>query len=166
MGSSVMTCECGLGPSIDQCCGRYISGGKTAPTAEALMRSRYTAYVLEEIDYIEKTHDPDKRAEMDPDGARQWSEQAEWIGLDVSATETGGEKDDEGVVEFNAKYELKDKIINHRERAVFKKIKGRWFYHDGDMIKAKPMVREGRKVGRNEPCSCGSGKKYKKCCGA
>ena len=53
----------------------------------------------------------------------------------------------------------------HHERAEFSRIDGRWFYIDGEMIKAKPVVREAPKVGRNEPCPCGSGKKYKKCCG-
>jgi SEC-C motif-containing protein len=128
------------------------------------MRSRYAAYVLDKIDYIEKTHDPAKRHEMDRNGAEEWSTSAEWVGLDVNATEKGGEGDDEGVVEFTAKYEIAEKLINHRERAYFKRIDGRWYYHDGDMIKPKPMVREARKVGRNEPCPCGSGKKYKKCC--
>ena len=72
-----MTCECGLGPSIEECCGRYIQGKQTPPTPEALMRSRYTAYVLEEIDYIVESHDPETRHEVDPKGAREWSQLAE-----------------------------------------------------------------------------------------
>ena len=159
-----MSCVCGQEPSTEACCGRYIKGDQSAPTPEALMRSRYAAYVLEEIDYLEHSHHPDKRHEMDRDGAIQWSASAEWLGLDILATEAG-ETDDEGIVEFNAKYQVDDKLINHRERALFKRHKGRWYYFDGDMIKATPMVRQGPKVGRNEPCPCGSGKKYKKCCG-
>ncbi len=160
-----MSCECGLGPSTEECCGRYIKGGQKAPTAEALMRSRYTAYVRGEIDHIERSHDPATRDEMDPDGALQWSKQAEWVGLEINHTDKGGEQDDEGVVEFNAKYEIEGRLVNHRERAFFKRIKGSWYYHDGEMIKPKPMVRDTPKVGRNEPCPCGSGQKYKKCHG-
>lgn len=160
-----MSCVCGLGPSTEECCGRYVNAGEAAPTPEALMRARYAAYVLQKIDFIEASHDPDKRHEMDKDGALEWAQSAEWLGLDINATEGGGPDDDEGVVEFVAKYEVQDRVVNHRERAFFKKIKGKWFYHDGDMIKPKPVVREGPKVGRNDPCPCGSGKKYKKCCG-
>ncbi|RLB53094.1 MAG: hypothetical protein DRI90_21535 [Deltaproteobacteria bacterium] len=159
-----MTCVCGLGPSTEECCGRYITGGETAPTPEALMRSRYAAYTLEEIDYVVATHDPATRDEVDPDGAHAWSKEAEWEGLSVHEIE-GGAEDDEGIVEFTARYQMQGKLVRHRERAKFVKLEGKWFYHDGDMVKAKPMVREGPKIGRNEPCPCGSGKKYKKCCG-
>ena len=142
-----------------------MSGKEKAPTAEALMRSRYAAYVLGKIDYIASSHDPDKRHEMDAEGAEQWSQAAEWLGLEITETDKGGPDDEEGTVEFVAKYEMQGRVVNHHERAYFKKINGRWFYHDGDMIKPKPVVREGPKLGRNDPCSCGSGKKYKKCCG-
>ena len=159
-----MPCVCGLEPSTEECCGRYIHNGASPPTAEALMRSRYTAYVLEEIDYILKTHDPSTVAEVDRDGARAWSKEADWRGLEVHHAE-GGEKDDQGVVEFTAHYEIEGRLVRHRERALFKRLRGRWFYHDGQMVKPKPMVRDNPKVGRNDPCPCGSGKKYKKCCG-
>ena len=77
------------------------------------MRARYAAYVLEKIDFIEASHDPDKRHEMDKDGALEWAQSAEWLGLDVNATEGGGPDDDEGVVEFVAKYEVQERIVNH-----------------------------------------------------
>jgi SEC-C motif-containing protein len=154
-----------LGESTEKCCGRYIDGRELPPTAEALMRSRYTAYVLEKIDYIVESHNPATRSEVDPDGARNWSRAAEWHGLEISATEAGGDSDEEGVVEFVARYEMDGRMIHHRERATFQKINKRWFYLDGEMVKPKPMVREAPKVGRNDPCPCGSGKKHKKCCG-
>jgi SEC-C motif-containing protein len=128
------------------------------------MRSRYAAYVLQEIDYILKTHDPATVAEVDRDGARAWSRDAEWQGLEVHHVE-GGADDEVGVVEFTANYAIEGRDVRHRERASFKKVRGRWYYHDGEMVKAKPMTREVPKVGRNDPCPCGSGKKYKKCCG-
>ena len=160
-----MPCVCGLEPSTEECCGRYVTGGEKAPTAEALMRSRYAAYVLGELDYVMGSHDPDTIDGVDRDGAADWSKQAEWETLIIHETDKGGPDDDEGVVEFTARYDMDGREINHRERAVFKKINGSWMYHDGEMVKAKPMVRDTPKVGRNEPCPCGSGKKYKKCCG-
>jgi SEC-C motif domain protein len=129
------------------------------------MRARYTAYATGNIEFVESSHDPAKRHEMDKDGAEEWSKAAEWLGLEVSSTENGAEGDDDGVVEFVAKYEMQGRIVHHRERAIFKKVKDEWFFHDGIMVKQKPLVREGPKVGRNDPCPCGSGKKFKKCCG-
>lgn len=158
-----MTCECGLGPSVEACCGRYISGKELPPTPEALMRSRYTAYATGAVEYVFATHDPTKNDEVDEASAREWSSKATWEGLEVHETSTDG---DQGVVEFTASYTLRGQKLRHRERAVFKKIDGKWLYHDGDMVKPPPITRGAAKVGRNDPCSCGSGKKSKKCCAA
>ena len=126
------------------------------------MRSRYTAYVLGEIDYVLATHDPAGREEVDRESATKWSQEAEWQGLEIVSAK-GGADDEAGEVEFVANYKMKGKALRHHELATFRKTDGRWFYVDGDMVKPKP-VRLGPKVGRNEPCPCGSGKKYKKCC--
>jgi SEC-C motif domain protein len=130
------------------------------------MRSRYTAYATQNVDYVLATHDPNSRDEVDPEGAATWSREADWQGLEIVATEAGGPADDAGVVEFIARYAAKGTPVAHHERSTFKKIDGRWFYMDGQMVKARPLVREAPKTGRNEPCPCGSGKKYKKCHGA
>jgi SEC-C motif-containing protein len=129
------------------------------------MRSRYTAYVLEKIDYIVETHDPKLRSEVDPEAAREWSEEADWLGLEIVDTKGGGEKDDTGEVEFIARFDARDKVQSHRERSTFKRRNGRWYFHRGEVIKERPIVRDQPKIGRNDPCPCGSGKKYKKCCG-
>ena len=160
-----MSCPCG-GPSLETCCGPYISGEKLPPTAEALMRSRYTAYATQQVDYVLATHDPANRDEVDPEGAATWAREAEWQGLEIVATEAGGPVDDTGVVEFIARYAAKGAPVAHHERSTFKKIDGRWFYMDGDMVKPRPVVRDAPRTGRNDPCPCGSGKKYKKCHGA
>lgn len=128
------------------------------------MRSRYSAYAQGAIEYIVSSHHPETRDQIDEKSAGEWSKSAEWEGLTVHEA-SGGENDDDGVVEFTARYVMQGRLVRHRERAEFKKHNGQWFYWDGDMVKAKPMIREGRKVGRNEDCPCGSGKKYKKCCG-
>jgi SEC-C motif domain protein len=163
----VSACPCGKGESLEACCGPIIEGAP-APTAEALMRSRYTAYVLGNVEHVVRTHDPATRENVDRDAVTAWSSQSKWLGLDVVATERGGEGDTDGVVEFVAKFEMQGVAQQHHERSRFaKKDEGagpRWFYVDGDIVKPQPRRAEA-KVGRNEPCPCGSGKKYKKCHG-
>lgn len=160
-----MSCPCGSNDELAECCEPYVRGQKLAPTAEALMRSRYTSYTMNEVDYIAQTHHAEGRDDVDRDAAQQWAEQAEWLGLDIIDTVDGKEGDDTGVVEFAARFVLQGAEQRHHERSTFKKVDGSWYYVDGDMVKAKPVVRESAKVGRNEPCPCGSGKKYKRCCG-
>ena len=160
-----MPCECGLGPEIAECCGPYLSGDKKPETAEQLMRSRYTAYATENIDYIMATHDPDTVADVDRESSAQWAKEATWQGLEVLNKEAGGPGDDTGMVEFIARYSIGTNAYAHHERATFRRVDGDWRFVDGEMVKPKPSVREQPKVGRNEPCPCGSGKKYKKCHG-
>ncbi len=128
------------------------------------MRSRYAAYVLKQIDYLAESHAPEKRHEADRAAATEWAAKATWEGLEIHETR-GGAADDEGMVEFTAKYTMSGRVFQHRERATFRKVHGRWYYFDGDMVKPPPVVRAEPKQGRNDACSCGSGKKYKKCCG-
>lgn len=159
-----MSCPCGIGPSFEECCGPYIKGEAKPDTAEALMRSRYSAYTVEDIDYVVATHDPASRDDVDREGASKWASEADWDGLEVVATEAGGASDQEGDVEFIARYHIGDSAFAHHERAHFRRIDGAWHYIDGEMVKPKPVTREHPKVGRNEPCPCGSGKKFKNCC--
>jgi len=157
-------CPCCSGREYSECCEPYISGLKNAPTAEALMRSRYSAYVEHAIDYIVNTCAEDEQERIDIDQTRSWSEKSKWLGLKILATEKGGPADTEGTVEFEALYEMDGLRDIHYERARFKRKNGTWLYSEGS-VAPKTVVRSGRKVGRNEPCPCGSGKKYKHCCG-
>ena len=173
-------CPCGTGKPYSECCGPYLSGEKIAPTAEALMRSRYSAFVKSEIGYIKSTLAPESRGDFDEDAVKQWSQKSEWLGLEILRTEAGQEGDTKGVVEFNARYKLKGKVVGHHEVSQFRKEKldGRWYFvdgeshehHDGDghhhNHSTEPVVRAEPKIGRNDPCHCGSGKKFKKCHGA
>ena len=129
------------------------------------MRSRYTAYSLKNPDYILDTHDPDKREDADYDATRDWANRTTWLELKVLGTEAGGEDDDEGEVEFVARFaDEKGTEHSHHERSTFVRRDGRWYFHDGKVV-PPPPVRAAPKVGRNDPCTCGSGKKYKQCCG-
>ena len=159
-------CPCGSGKTYDECCKPIIKGTAPAKTAEALMRSRYTAYVKHEIDHIiNSCETSDKENRIYVEETRKWSEESTWQGLKILRTEKGKENDTEGVVEFTATYTTKKGIRDvHHETANFKKINGEWVYSSG-YLTTTTVVREGRKIGRNEPCPCGSGKKYKQCCG-
>jgi SEC-C motif-containing protein len=163
--TETVACPCGSGPSFEACCEPYLKGERLPPTAEALMRSRYTAFTLKDIDYVMNTHDPDTLDQVDRKGAETWAEQAKWLGFEVLGTERGDEADDTGSVEFIARYKVKGATIEHRERSHFRKLDGRWVFIDGQDVPGPPKRREEPRIGRNDPCPCGSGKKYKKCCG-
>lgn len=160
-----MACYCGNEPSFEECCQPYLDGDARPDTAEKLMRSRYTAYAVQNIDYVLSTHDPDSVDQVDREGAVKWSETSTWDGLQIVDASQGGLDDDEGVVEFIAQYSNEGRSFSHHERSTFRRVDGDWFYMDGEIVKQKPKVRDKPKVGRNERCPCGSGKKYKKCHG-
>lgn len=162
----MQSCHCGSGQPYETCCAPLILGDAKAPTAEALMRSRYSAYVVGAIDYLGETLHPGHRSDWDREATRRWAENAEWHGLEILSTEAGQAGDSEGVVEFAADYSEKGEPRRHHERSRFAQVSGRWYYVDADVPKPKTQRHEGPKVGRNDPCPCGSGKKYKKCCGA
>lgn len=158
-------CPCGAKQSYESCCGRIIEKGEVAKTAEELMRSRYTAFALNKMNHIRDTHDPSQRENLDMEGNQAWSAQAEWKGLEIQSTEKGGEDDDTGTVEFVARYDMEGEPQEHHELSQFRKVKGRWYFIDGKNLRLQTFQREQPKLGRNDPCHCGSGKKFKKCCG-
>lgn len=158
-------CPCGSGLAYAKCCGPLIDKGKPAKTAEALMRSRYTAYTLANVDHLRRTLRESDRGSFDPDAALDWARRADWKSLEIVSCEAGGESDAHGIVEFVAHYEVDGHEQAHHERASFAREHGDWVFLDGRVIGVDPYVREVPKVGRNEPCPCGSGKKFKKCCG-
>lgn len=153
-------CPCGNEKPFEQCCGPYLSGEKLPPTAEALMRSRYSAYTRFDDDYLLNTWYPDTRP-SDPHPSKD--DGSIWTGLDILRTEAGLEGDKEGVVEFIASFDMQGTPASLHETSQFSHDGERWFYVDGHG--QQPVRRDAPKVGRNDPCPCGSGKKYKKCCG-
>ena len=128
------------------------------------MRSRYCAFTSADIDYVEKTTDASVRSTFDRPGTLEWAQNSKWLGLQIVSTKDGTEKDTTGMVEFIAKFSYEDIERDHHERSDFKKRDGQWFFVDGKLV--QEPVRNEQKIGRNDPCTCGSGKKYKKCCGA
>lgn len=174
-----MLCPCQSSKEYSTCCEPFLVGEKTAPTAESLMRSRYTAYTQKNVDYIKKTLAPESQKDFDSKATLKWASESEWLGLKILDTKKGLEADKTGVVEFVATFKNSGKTVDHHEVSNFRKsTTGAWLFVDGDAHThaageghthhAKPVtvVNEGPKIGRNDPCPCGSGKKFKKCCGA
>jgi SEC-C motif-containing protein len=158
-----MRCPCGKPAEFEDCCQPFIEGKVRPETAEELMRSRYSAYVVGAVDYILDTHDPRTR-DATRDDIEKWSKSSEWLGLTVVSTEGGGPDDADGIVEFKARF-FDTQTRTHWERSSFRRHEGRWVYVNGTPPEPDKTPRSVEKVGRNEPCPCGSGKKYKKCCG-
>ena len=158
-------CPCGSGTPLAACCKPVIDGTAKAATAEALMRSRYTAYTLQDIDYLGATLDPAELQHFDRDGTAVWARESTWKGLDIVKTSAGGPDDREGSVEFRARYERDGVMQEHHEVSRFRKSGGVWRYCGGKEAGPAQFQRDTPKTGRNDPCPCGSGKKYKKCCG-
>ena len=152
-------CHCNLGPSYEACCEPIINGTTLAASAEQLMRARYSAYIATEIDFLHDSLHPDSRSDFDFDSTKQWAETSTWKGLQILSTKAGQKNDKVGSVDFIAAYEdAEGNEHQHCERSQFKCVDNQWYFCDGQTIVPQ-------KVGRNDPCTCGSGKKYKKCCG-
>jgi SEC-C motif-containing protein len=146
---------------LSACCGRF-HAGEPAPTAEALMRSRYAAYALGRLDYIAATCAGPAAVAFDLREAEQSQLGTRWLGLEIVGSRKGRLDDSDGTVSFIARYSHNGTEGVLEETSQFRRIDGRWFYWDRQREASAPR-RAG--VGRNDPCPCGSGKKHKKCCG-
>jgi SEC-C motif-containing protein len=129
------------------------------------MRARYSSYAGGRIDYIEKTHAPESRADFDRAASERWAKDSTWKGLMIVAVKDGQAGDDTGVVNFVARFAQDGKDYEHKEIATFRKEKGRWLFVDGKSPKPETAVKTGPDLGRNDLCHCGSKKKFKKCHG-
>lgn len=151
-------CPCGSKKQYQYCCQMYLSAKKLPETAEKLMRSRYTAFYLGNIDYLIATLYPDKRQKSDYEELTKTINQTKWLGLTVIDTRKGKKNDTTGIVEFEAIYQGKN-IGQLHERSRFTKTNNQWFYVDGELL-------PGTIPKAKEPCWCQSGKKYKQCHGS
>ncbi len=163
---STHLCPCGSNKAYRLCCELFVSGAKLPATPEALMRSRYTAFTQANMDYIANTMQGVVKDQFNVEKSKQWAQHVTWLGLDVINVTPVTEQDEKGFVEFVARYRFQNKTENIHERSEFHKHNGRWLYVNGEPGSATAQHRTADKIGRNDPCPCGSGKKYKKCCGA
>jgi len=157
-------CPCGTGKNYDQCCLPYISGAQNAPNPEALMRSRYSAYVKHDIDYIIATCSEKESQTVDKAQTESWSKESTWLGLQILSATSVTTADTKGDVEFIASYIQDGVRHDHHEKSGFIKLNGKWLFDYANVIPTT-IQRVEAKTGRNEPCPCGSGKKYKQCHG-
>ncbi|KMV30720.1 hypothetical protein AB733_10595 [Photobacterium swingsii] len=174
-------CPCGSQQALSHCCQPIHQNPALASHPEQLMRSRYSAHVLGLVDYVVATYHPSCHAEDHRDAIAD-SVNSYWLGLKVINSEiaTSGE----GFVEFEAYYQDGDEqyCLAERSRFLQESTDGvtQWYYIDGEYpdhehqaapeltVNSAPQQQPTAnpdKIGRNDPCLCGSGKKYKKCCG-
>lgn len=148
MMPSTDLCPCGSQKTYGNCC-QLAHQGQAVSTPEAMMRSRYSAFVLGLRDYLLASwHRTSRPADLNP------GDSPEWLSLHVLSSDVQGAK---GKVHFRAIYRLGDGFGFLEEASDFLQEDGRWYYLTGD-------PREGKlNPGRNDPCPCGSGRKYKAC---
>ncbi|MBF2720569.1 YchJ family protein [Psychrobacter sp. NG254] len=187
MQPSLHTCPCQIIPtaetvnaslSYQDCCQPYHddfyngevdkAGGIKAETAERLMRTRYSAFVLVQPEYIVKTTVPAQQNLLDINAIESWAKETDWAGLEiVEHTPKLGKR--HAQVEFKAYFntkknagDLAEKVQVHHELSAFVKAKSkanddtRWYFLDPTVTMT---------VSQKQPCICGSGEKFKRCCG-
>ncbi|MDR3477267.1 MAG: YchJ family protein [Gammaproteobacteria bacterium] len=157
-------CPCGTELAYLQCCGKFIIGNAIPTTPEELMRSRYTAYTMANVDYIATTMKAPANKDFDPETAREWAEQVQWLKLEI--VQTKQETNEKGSVEFLAHYADENKRYILHEISDFHFENGHWYYVDGRGSDRKSLPQQKTSLpNRNDPCHCGSDVKFKKCCG-
>ncbi|SDJ26030.1 SEC-C motif-containing protein [Frankineae bacterium MT45] len=124
-----LRCPCGSGETYPNCCGRFHSGSTPAPTAKALMQSRFSAFALGDAGYLLATWDPSTRP-----GDLELDAETRWTRLDIVTTLRGGPFDDRGVVEFKAHFRGPDGRGVLHERSLFARQQQRWFYVSGENL--------------------------------
>ncbi len=146
-----ISCPCSSNQEYPQCCGLFLETSNIPQTPEKLMRSRYSAYTLANVDYIQKTMRGKASMNFDAHKAAGWAISVYWLGLEVIKTQANQ-------VEFKASYLEKDSIKTIHEISTFENIDGCWFYTEGEQIR-EPSI----KISKNSSCPCGSGRKFKNC---
>lgn len=149
-----MQCPCQSGAVYDECCAPLHQQGVQAATAEQLMRSRYAAYALQQIDYLSQTTLPAQQNLLDMDGITAWSQRVQWLGLDV-LHHIAPIKPHHAQVEFVAHFAENGVVQQHRELSAFVQCNGVWYFIDPTV--PLPTMKAA--------CLCGSGRKFKACCG-
>lgn len=163
--TSTQLCPCGSQKAFRLCCEPFIAGTQLPPTPEALMRSRYSAFTQANMDYIGNTMKGAVAEQFDIEKSKQWAQHVNWLGLQVVNAPPVTEQDEKGFVEFIVRYRFQNKTENIHEISEFHKENDRWYYVNGEPGTTTAPRQALEKIGRNDPCPCNSGKKFKKCCG-
>ncbi|MCC5013945.1 MULTISPECIES: YchJ family protein [unclassified Legionella] len=155
-------CPCGLPTDYLACCGSYLEKQEIAKTPEALMRSRYTAYSQARVDYLRKTMLGKPLVGFNDQETALWAKRVKWLGLQVITSYLDPKDENTGFVEFIARYMEKNSVKTIHELSQFQRHNSSWFYTDSLPPKTGKSTLK-QKISRNEPCPCGSQKKYKNC---
>ena len=147
-------CPCGSGSDASSCCRPILNNHSLATTAEMLMRSRYTAFVLQHASHIQSSWHSKTR----PKSLNFDDHPVVWLGLVIHECQDGQAGDDTGTVDFTCSYLEGGQLCKLRETSQFSKVDGLWYYLRGDCRVTKD------KIARNSVCPCGSGQKFKRCC--
>ena len=154
-------CPCGSGQTFGQCCEPILKQERPAENAEKLMRSRYTAHVAHDYAHLHRTYVKTAKEPYVPEegegGGREWTR------LVIHAHDLSA-RPDTAFVDFTAYYKEGDAEHALHEKAEFQRLEGAWIYTRAVRNGPAPIKSTAAKVGRNDPCPCGSGKKYKQCC--
>lgn len=164
MTDTNQSCPCGSGSTFNECCEPIINSTRESETAEQLMRARYSAFVTGAIDFIVSSTHSRTQKEIDMTFIREWSQSSTWHGLEI--LESKDIDENKAIVSFEARYTQNGQEQRHREKSLFEREDGQWRFVTGDELKSPTVRYETPKPGRNDPCPCGSGKKYKKCHGS
>ena len=160
--TSASTCPCGSGRTFGECCEPVLQGKRVPATAEELMRSRFVAHALRDYRHLHRTDLETARKPYVEEG--EDPQEVAWTRLVVHAHEPGA-KPDTAFVDFSAYYKAGDGEQALHEKSAFVRENGAWFYTRAVRTGPAPVKLATPKVGRNDPCPCGSGKKFKQCCG-
>ena len=155
MINPTILCPCQSGKSYTDCCQPFHLHQMIPDSAEKLMRSRYTAYTQVNIPYIVETTVPAQQPLLDQQAMQLWGDETDWAGLKIISHQPFVSKI-HSWVEFKAFFNIENGIDAHHERSLFVLISGRWYFVDPTV----PLPSQ------KQPCICGSGKKFKHCCGA
>ena len=147
--TSSSSCPCGSGHTYKECC-QPLHQGKPAISAEALMRSRYSAFSLQLNDYLLSSWHPETRPQQ-----LEVESNTLWKRLEILSANNN---ESTGQVHFKATYYENNEWWVLEETSQFRFENDHWLYHSGDY---QPQTIDPK---RNDPCPCGSGKKFKKCC--
>jgi len=139
--SEASTCPCGSSAPYAACCGPLHNGSRQAPTAEALMRSRYAAFARGVVPYLVETLHPSRRSPDEHRLVKRSLRQTRWTGLTILAVEGGSLLETTGVVEFEARYEANGVRGVMRERSRFVRDQGAWRYLEGEVSNGSEILR-------------------------
>ncbi|MDO6692494.1 YchJ family protein [Aliiglaciecola sp. 3_MG-2023] len=147
-------CPCNSNKLFADCCEPFLSRSDFPQTAEQLMRSRFSAYVKKNYQYILDTYATKSRQNLSVNELQQADKGTQWLSLEVVSCAN------QNSVEFKAYSQVDNTFYLLHEVSHFQIESEKWVYVDGKIIKdTGPFT-----LSRNDQCLCGSGKKYKKCC--